>query len=266
VNNVDKIIDIEDRIPTLRERRKKRTNRKFTLLLVIFLFTLFGLLYFQSPYSHIQTIVVEGSHLTTSDQYIEQSGLQKGQSMWEIRTSNAEELLLKNEWIEDVTVKRSGFTSVKIEVTEWEKAAYVQSETGFDIVLENGKVFQSGQVLAPVDAPLLSGFDNPKIRIRMVKELAKLHGQVRSMISQIESVPSTADPYRIRLFMNDGYEVRAVIPSFAEKMNFYPSIIAQVADSEKGVIDIEVGSYFQTYLDMYNPQPKEEEEDEETPE
>ena len=74
---MDKIIDIEDRIPTLRERRKKRTNRKFTLLLVIFLVTLFGLLYFQSPYSHVQTIVVEGSNLTTSDQYIKQSGLQR---------------------------------------------------------------------------------------------------------------------------------------------------------------------------------------------
>jgi cell division protein FtsQ len=264
---VDKIIDIEDRIPTLRERRKKRTNRKFTLLLVIFLVTLFGLLYFQSPYSHVQTIVVEGSNLTTSDQYIKQSGLQKGQSMWEIRTSNAEELVLKNDWIKDVDVKRNGLTSVKIEVTEWEKAAYIQSETGFDIVLENGTVFQSEKTIAPVDAPLLSGFDKPKIRIRMVKELAELNAQVLSMISQIESVPSKADPYRIRLYMNDGYEVRAVIQSFAEKMNYYPSIIAQIGDTEKGVIDIEVGSFFQTYLDMYNPQPKEEEEeDEKTPE
>jgi len=263
---VDKIIDIEDRIPTLRERRKKRTNRKFTLLLVIFLFTLFGLLYFQSPYSHVQKIVVKGANLTTSDQYIEQSGLQKGQSMWEIRTSDAETQLKKNDWIHDVTVKRSGLTSVEIQVEEWQKAAYLQSEKGFDIILENGKVFQSEKVLSPVDAPLLSSFDNPKIRSRMVKELAKLNGQVLSMISQIESVPSKADPYRIRLFMNDGYEVRAVIPSFAKKMNYYPSIIAEIGDTEKGVIDIEVGSFFQTYIDMYNPQPKEVEEDEETPE
>jgi cell division protein FtsQ len=262
---VDKIIDIEDRIPTLRERRKKRTNRKFTLLLVIFLVTLFGLLYFQSPYSQVKKIVVKGANLTNSDQYIEQSGLQKGQSMWEIRTSNAEKLLLKNDLIQDVTVKRNGLTSVGIEVTEWKKAAYLQSDTGYAIVLENGKVFQSDKVLAPVDAPLLSGFDNPKIRSRMVNELSKLNGQVLSMISQIESVPSKADPYRIRLFMNDGYEVRAVIPSFAEKMNYYPSIIAQIGDTDKGVIDIEVGSFFQTYLDMYNPQPKEE-EDEEIPE
>lgn len=263
---MDKIIDIEDRIPTLRERRKKRTNRKFTLLLVIFLITLLGLLYFQSPYSHVQTIVVKGSNLATSDEYIDRSGIQKGQSMWEIRTKNAEEILQKNDWIQDVTVKRSGLTAVTIELKEWKKAAYVQTEDGFDLVLENGTVFHSSENLAPVDAPVLSAFDNPKAMTRMVKELAKLNGEVLSMISQIESVPSKADPYRIRLFMNDGFEVRAVIPSFAEKMNYYPSIIAQIGESEKGVIDIEVGSFFQTYVDMYNPQPKEEEKVEETPE
>ena len=133
-------------------------------------------------------------------------------------------------------------------------------------MLENGTVYQSSQKIAPVDAPVLSGFENQKAMTRMVKELAKLKGEVLSMISQIESVPSKADPYKIRLFMNDGFEVRAVIPSFAEKMNYYPSIIAQIGESEKGVIDIEVGSFFQTYVDMYNPQPKEEEEVEETSE
>ena len=263
---MDKIIDIEDRIPTLRERRKKRTNRKFTLLLVIFLFALLGLLYFQSPYSHVQSIVVKGANLATSDEYIERSGIQEGQSMWEIRTSNAEKVLLKNEWLQDVTVKRTGLTSVTIEVSEWKKAAYVHSEGGFDLVLENGTIYHSSQKTAPVDAPVLSSFENPKALKRMVKELAKLKGEVLSMISQIESVPSEADPYRIRLFMNDGFEIRAVIPSFADKMNYYPSIIAQIGESEKGVIDIEVGSFFQTYVDMYNPQPKEEEEVEETSE
>jgi len=261
---VDKIIDIEDRIPTLKERRKKRTNRKFTLLLVIFLLTLLGLLYFQSPYSQVQKIIVIGADLATNDDYIKQSGIQNGQSMWEVRTSNTENHLQKNEWIQDVIVKRSGFTSVTIEVIEWKKAAYIQSESGYDIVLENGAVFQSDKPIAPVDAPLLSNFENQKITMRMVKELAKLNGEVLSMISQIESVPSEVDPYRIRLFMNDGNEVRAIISSFADKMNYYPSIIAQIGDTEKGVIDIEVGSFFQTYLDVYNPQPKEE-ENEETP-
>ncbi|WP_019413886.1 cell division protein FtsQ/DivIB [Paenisporosarcina sp. TG20] len=257
---MDKIIDIEDRIPTLRESRKKRTNRKFTLLLVIFLLTLISLLYFQSPYSHIQTIIVKGANLSTSEEYIEQSGLQQGQSMWEFRTSSAEKKMKKKEWIQDVIVRRSGLTTVTIEVGEWKKAAYIESDNkGLELVLENGLVFQTLETMPLVNAPLLSNFDNPKVTNLMVKELAKLNQEVLTMISQIESVPSEADPYRIRLFMNDGYEVRAIIPTFAEKMNYYPSIIAQIDDAGKGVIDIEVGSFFQTYSELYNPQLEEEE-------
>ena len=263
---MEKIIDIEDRIPTLRERRKKRSNRKFTLLLVLFLVTLFGLLYFQSSYSLVQTIQVQGANLASSDSYIDQSGIQVGQSMWEIRTSVAEKSIEKNEWVQNVVVKRSGFTTVNIEVEEWKKAAYVETNDDYQMVLENGSLFKTEESNATIDAPLLSGFEDKKIRLRMVKELADLKGEVFSMISQIESVPSKSDPLRVQLFMNDGNEVRAIIPSFAEKMNYYPSLIAQLGDSDKGVIDLEVGSFFQTYLDKYNPQPNEEaEEDEETP-
>lgn len=261
-----KVIDIEDRIPTLRERRKRRTNRKFTLLLVLFLVTLFGLLYFKSPYSLVQNINVQGAKLASSDSYIAQSGIQEGQSMWEFRTSDAGKTIRRNDWVKDVKVKRSGLTSVEIQVEEWKKAAYVETDTDFQVVLENGTLFRMEETSAPIDAPLLSGFKNKKIRSRMVKEIAELNGEVFSMISQIESVPSKADPYRIRLFMNDGNEVRAIISSFAEKMNYYPSLIAQIGENERGIIDLEVGSFFQTYLDVYNPQPKEEEEDEETPE
>ena len=265
---MDKIIDIEDRIPTLRERRKRRTNRKFTLLLIVFLLTLLGLLYFQSPYSHLQRIEVKGALLAPSEEYVKTTGLQKGQSMWEIRTGQAEELLEGNPWVQEASVKRSSFTSVEITVKEWKKAAYIESDAGFDLLLENGSIYHSTDAIAPIDAPLLVNFENKKTTARMVKQLAELDSEILSMISQIESVPTETDPYRIRLFMNDGNEVRAIIPTFAEKMNYYPSIIAQIGGSQKGVIDIEVGSFFQTYLDMYNPQPKEVEveEDEETTE
>lgn len=60
---MEKIIDIEERIPTLRERRKKRTNQRFTILLAIFGIILLALLYFQSSLSHIGEIKVTGGQL-----------------------------------------------------------------------------------------------------------------------------------------------------------------------------------------------------------
>ncbi|MET1013754.1 MAG: FtsQ-type POTRA domain-containing protein [Paenisporosarcina sp.] len=260
---MEKIIDIEDRIPTLRERRKKRTNRKFTLLLVLFLVTLLGLLYFQSPYSLVQKIHVDGATLASNESYIKKSGIETGQSMWEIRTSSAEKAIQSNDWVKSVTVKRSGLTTVHIHVEEWVKVAYMETENDVQMVLGNGKLFQTIDELPPIDAPLLSGFKDKSVRLRLVKELADLDANIYSMISQIKSDPSKSDPYRIRIFMNDGNEVRAIIPTFAKKINYYPSLLAQIEGSEKGVFDLEVGSFFQSYSDMYNPQPLEEAEDDE---
>ena len=54
---MDKVIDIEERIPTLKKKRRRRTNIKFAVIISLFLGTLFLLLYFQSPYSNIQKIL-----------------------------------------------------------------------------------------------------------------------------------------------------------------------------------------------------------------
>ncbi|WP_337999011.1 hypothetical protein [Bacillus methanolicus] len=47
--------------------------------------------------------------------------------------------------------------------------------------------------------------------------------------------------------MNDGFEVNATLRGFAEKMAHYPSIVSQLDPDKKGVIDLEVGSYFKAY-------------------
>jgi cell division protein FtsQ len=47
--------------------------------------------------------------------------------------------------------------------------------------------------------------------------------------------------------MNDGFEVSASIKSFSGKMAHYPSIISQLDPNKKGIIDLEVGSFFKAY-------------------
>lgn len=261
---MDKIIDIEERIPTLREKRRKRTNFKFIFLIVIFLITLFLLLYFQSSYSKIKKLEVIGADLVASEVYGEQSGLQTGDSMWGFKGKDIEEQFKKAHWVKDVQVKRKWLTTVQIKVDEWEKVAYLSLDQELYPLLENGDVFKEASELEPIDAPLFLEFEDKKVRKRLLKELAKLDKTVLSMISQINSTPSSADPYAITLFMNDGYEVRAEATSLAEKLNYYPSIVAQIESEEthsKGIIDIVVGSYYKSYQDEYAQknagQPKE---------
>ncbi|PYF07018.1 cell division protein FtsQ/DivIB [Ureibacillus chungkukjangi] len=251
---MEKVIDIEERIPTLREKRRKRTNFKFIFLLVLFLVTLFLLLYFQSPYSEIKKVEVIGAGLVEADAYKEQAALQTGDSMWGFTTNDIEDKISEYHWVKGVNVQRKWLTTVQIEVEEWEKVAYISLDNKLYPMLENGDVLKEVSSLEPIDAPLFLEFDDEKLRKRLLTELAKLDPTVLSLISQINSTPSSSDPYAVTLYMNDGYEVRAEVTTLAEKLNYYPSIVAQIESTgsyEKGIIDIEVGSYYRSYLDEY---------------
>ncbi|WP_313891372.1 FtsQ-type POTRA domain-containing protein [Psychrobacillus sp.] len=257
---MEKIIDIEDRIPTLKARRRRRTNRKFSILLLLFVTTILIVLYFQSSYSQIQTITIGGAVLVPKEQYMEQSSLKLGESMWGFGVKDIREKIEQNDWVKSVEVDRNWLTAVHIQVDEYKQVAYMEKEGHLQSILENGKFLQTdGQVL-PIDGPIISGFDDEKIRIRLIKELKKLNIEVLWMISQINYTPTTNDAYSIQLFMNDGNEVLSLIPSFSEKMNFYPSIVSQIEPGVKGVIDLEVGSFFQSYDALYRPKETTEEE------
>lgn len=257
---MEKIIDIEDRIPTLKARRRRRTNRKFSILLLLFVTTILVVLYFQSSYSQIQRITVGGAALVPKEQYIGQSSLKAGESMWGFREKDIQEKIEQNDWVKSVEVNRDWLTGVHIQVDEYKRVAYMDQEGHLESILENGKFLQAdGQVL-PVDGPIISGFDDEKVRIRLIKELKKLKPEVLWMISQINYTPTDNDTYSIQIFMNDGNEVLSLIPSFSQKMNFYPSIVSQIEPDVKGVIDLEVGSFFQSFEALYRAKGTGEEE------
>ncbi len=251
---MDKVIDIEERIPTLREKRRRRTNFKFIALLLLFFLTLFLLLYFQSPYSDIKKINIMGSKLVNEEVYLQKSELKIGNSMWGFKVNDIENKLRQQQWVKDVQVTRKWLTTVEINVEEWQKVAYISVDNEFYPMLENGEMFKQASTMEPVDAPLFLQFEDEQLRKKLLKELAKLDPTVLALISQINATPSSADPYSITLFMNDGYEVRAEITSLADKLKYYPSIVAQIESAggyEKGIIDIEVGSYYRSYSDEY---------------
>lgn len=257
---MNKVIDIEERIPSLRERRKKRTNRKFAALLFVLLILLAVLLYSQSEYSKVQSIMVNGADLYETEYYQEASGLETGESMWSFREQDIKQQLADLEWVKDVSVTKKWLTGVEIVVKEYEPIGYLDLGNVYQLVLENG--FAMEKAVADINGPIFSNFEDANTRRQLVEQLREINPEVNNLISQIILQPEERGVDFVTLYMNDGNEVRAVLSTLAEKLNYYPSVVAQLEDGQKGVVDMEVGIFFRSYDNLYGPSREVNVEDE----
>ncbi|MBB4824019.1 cell division protein FtsQ [Sporosarcina luteola] len=246
---MDKVIDIQDRIPSMREKRRRKTNKKFIFILAVFCIALLFLLYFQSPISKIGTIKVKGALLQNENSYIEKSGIQPDGSLWGFKLHEVQETLEGLEGVQKVSISRKWFNDVVISITEWKVVAYTEEKGQYNLLLENGNTFH-GQTTKP-NVPILSNVKDTKDAQRIIKQLLKMDKNVFQLISEIISIGDEVDPDSLIVYMDDGYEVHADIPSFAEKMDYYPEITAQLSGYEKGIIDMEVGTFFTPFSEAY---------------
>lgn len=255
---MDKIIDIEERIPSLKERRKRRANRKFSIIIVLFAIALLIVLYLQSSLSRIDHIHITGATLHDEVFYEHTSGLLRGEIIWSFSTNKVKEKIEAVAEVKNVEVKRKWLRDVEIVVTEWQTLAYVENEGTYKVLLENGNIFSEEFSIVESKAPILTNFEDDHIRESLTKQLTKTNDDVYTLISEIIYTGTEENPTTITVYMDDGYEVHAVISTFSEKMVYYSDIISQLDEYEKGVIDLEVGTYFTPYSALYGNSKSEE--------
>lgn len=244
---MEKIIDIEERIPSMRERRRRRTTKKFLFILIIFLVALLIALYFQSSFSKIDQIIVNGSYLHDQSFYEQESRLKSGESLWSFNKDDIAKHLSTLDGVHKVKISRKWMNHVQIDVTEWEAIGYIEKSGNYTLLLENGEEFLGSTNFSVSEAPILNQFDNKDRLKEMTDQLLDLDENIYHLISEI----ILTDDDQLTVFMDDGYEVHAIISTFAEKMSYYPEIIAQLDGVEKGIIDMEVGTYFTPYSKVY---------------
>ncbi|MFJ7933054.1 cell division protein FtsQ/DivIB [Sporosarcina sp. NPDC096371] len=248
---MDKVIDIEERIPSMREKRRRRTNKKFLFMLTVFVVALLAILYFQSPFSKIGEVTVSGANLHETSFYKEQSGLTADSPLWSFRTAKIEETMSAINGVQHVEVSRKWLRNIEIVITEWETVAYIEKAGQYNLLLENGKIFPVEMLPLDAEVPILNNFSDEASRKRITAQLLKMEDNVYQIVSEIIFDGTAEDTDRITVYMDDGFEVRAVISTFAEKMDFYPEITAQLKGYEKGVIDMEVGTFFIPFSKEY---------------
>lgn len=258
---MDKVIDIEERIPSMREKRRRKTNKKFLFMLTVFVFALLAILYFQSPLSKIGDISVSGAVLHEKNFYKDQSGLTTDDPLWSFSTDEIEETLTTIDGVKKVAVSRKWLRNIKIVITEWDTVAYLEEGGQYSLLLENGETFPTGVLLPEAEAPILNNFTNADTLKRISTQLLKMDDDVYQLVSEIIFDEAAEDEDSITVYMDDGFEVRAIIPTLAEKMDFYPEITAQLKGFEKGVIDMEVGTFFIPFSKAYGLADDEEEAD-----
>jgi len=253
-----KVISIEDRIPKLKKIRKRNTNRRLIFLLSLFFILVGCVLYFLSPLSHVKSVEVEGNRYLSKAQIAKLSNINKNQSIWKVDTAQIAANIKENPEIKSAKVVPVFPNSIKITVSEHNKMAYLLKGKHFYPILENGEILdglESGEI--PVFAPVLIDFKEGKALNRLLEELVKLPEEIQNLVSEIHYKPTKMDPYHIIMYMNDGFEVSATSETLSEKMVHYPSIANQLDPKVKGIIDLEVGSFFKAY------QPPEQEEEKE---
>src|SRR5699024_6873433 len=79
----------------------------------------------------------------------------------------------------------------------------------------------------------------------IASELDELPNDLFNLISQVSWKPTDKNKYNIELYMNDGFIVHSSMKDFAKKMKSYPSIVSQLDKDDKGIIHMDVGTYFE---------------------
>lgn len=242
------VVSLEDRIPKLKQQRRRKANRRLIFLLFIFFFLIVCVVYFQSPLSHVKTITVKGNKIYTQSEIINISGVSQKTNIWKVNEDEVEKSIRKLPEIKKVQVSIQWPNTVMVKLLEEKRVAYVAKENVLYPVLENGKILKKHEKEnIPMNVPVLKGFSEGDIMKELLSGLSQMPIEVKNAISEIHYSPKETDDYHIMLYMNDGFEVSASLHNFSSKMAHYPSIVSQLNPDKKGIIDLEVGSYFKAF-------------------
>lgn len=240
------------RVPPLKTARARRkTNKRVIFLVYLFFVSLLVILFLRSPLNKIHEITVNGLDLLTKDEVISQSGMALDMPFLGVDTGEAENLIRNLSPIMEVKVEKDFPGKILIEVKEYKRVGFLLENSGKLVpFLANGKTLPDrADRLTMIDKPIIREFASKDLLTELAGELGKLEEGILDRISEIEHQPVESDPYRLRLFMKDGFEVRTSIRKFAENMSWYPTFVSnwEKEGTEKGIFMLLEGKWFVPY-------------------
>ncbi|MEC1260768.1 cell division protein FtsQ/DivIB [Bacillus swezeyi] len=241
----EKVVNIEERIPKIKEQRKQKANRRLITFILLFFTMMLIIIYLQTPISKVSTVEIKGNQNVSKDEIMSLSSIYEGQTeFWSLNKQKIEDKIEQNKLVKKAEVSKKLPNKIAISIEEYKSIAFLQKNNVYYSVLENGTVLPDE--VTPTDVgPILNHWTDDDKLVQMAKQLNSLPDSVKKSISEINYTPKKSNPWLIRLYMNDGYIVTASIKSFAKKMDSYPAIVKELPKGEKGIIHLEVATYFE---------------------
>lgn len=240
---------LENTLPKLKKQRQKKLITRLITLILLFSFAILIVVYFISPLSKVDIVSVSGTKEVADQEIIDVSQISSGDGLWEIffeRKEISKKVLFELPQVKTMEIDFSGLNDYTIKVEEYQTVAYLVEDNKYYNILENGKIVNESRKVSIGNPPIFKNFEENKALKAMIEQYQLLNENIQNSISEIEYIPSEVDEYLIKLYMNDGNQVIASIPSFAEKMIYYPDMVKKIGD-QKGTINIEVGAYFSPF-------------------
>jgi len=246
-----------ERMPTLTKETQKKKKKKTSRILIglgwLFFLSLSMMMFLQSSLSKIDQVIVDGVQILDSNEIIQLSQIQKGQSFFTVQPSKIENSIKNLPEVKAVDVTRSFPGKVTITVNEYKHVAFhwVDQKTLIPILETGTRLENRPWNDRVIDRPILRNWKDTTKFQQLGEELNKLDSSIRNEISEIEPDDQEKDPQRLILYMKDGYEVHTSLRHFAKNMSWYPPFITNLKQegSPKGIIMLLDGKWFVPYTD-----------------
>ncbi len=246
-------------MPVVRgERPRRRGNRKLLFFLFVFFVALLGVLFFQSSFSKIHQIEVEGNRLLTKEQIVEAAGIAVGDHFFAVSGGEIDERVSQLGAAEQVNTTKRFPGSIAIVVKEYPVVALELTEGGEVAgILTNATSVPYGNVENAASRPILSGWDDVEAKRRLTETLATIAQEHLQDVSEIRPSPTDSFPDRIVMYTRSRYEVVTRISYLAEKISLLDDYVYDLRNDDRtsGRIVLMDTNYAESLDDEAEEQP-----------
>ncbi|MGX7415494.1 cell division protein FtsQ/DivIB [Aerococcus christensenii] len=207
-----------------------------------------------SPFNRVQGLTVSGNRLVADEQLLFTSGLKPNMSYLGIEKETpvvTERLRAQYPSVQKAQVIAEDNFSVRLNVQEFRAVGYIDKEDFKCPVLENQQTLTDPLPYGEQDVPNLVGFGEDEIP-ELASQLGKLSDDILAQIEEVDNVSDEIYQHHIAFKMKDGNIVVGFVESFAKRMQYYNQIVKSLKN-QKGIINMEVGSFFEVKTPLTDP-------------